>query len=504
MKYFVIDRTTKVPSSGEPNSCYLVIDNWNDYSYQTLFDLYYFDKKGEPKKIGPIKIMEKGQTTARRVRLPRSPFKKLSAKYCSVGQEQSFYEELMGLPNNVREDILKSLRDCVYNPEIYQKFAEEGAMNTSLLRYVSEQNVQKSFRNILLGHATATPYHFQFCLNDQEDCCLDVRVKPDSTPPTNVHVLIGRNGVGKTRILSGIADELTNNKDSENSIGYPGTISFPNEDEEDARFANLVTIVFSAFDMFTPIKSEHVKGDIRYQYVGLKKFLKKNEDTEVLRFKLISELKKDFRSSLETCLTTQRKSRWIDAIKILNSDPIFSEYKLDERAEEDDAVREIIKTFAVLSSGHKITLLSITKIVELVDERTLVLIDEPETHLHPPLLASFTRALSNLLIHRNGVALIATHSPVVLQEIPKSCVTVVNRTLSKFGFERPEIETFAENVGTLTREVFRLEATESGFHKMINDHLKNNGYEKLLKDYKHQIGSEGRAIARAIQKNKEE
>ncbi len=79
-----------------------------------------------------------------------------------------------------------------------------------------------------------------------------------------------------------------------------------------------------------------------------------------------------------------------------------------------------------------------------------------ETHLHPPLLASFTRAISDLIIKRNGVALIATHSPVVLQEVPKSCVTVVDRVLSEFRLDRPEMETFAENVGTLILQIFTL------------------------------------------------
>lgn len=48
-----------------------------------------------------------------------------------------------------------------------------------------------------------------------------------------------------------------------------------------------------------------------------------------------------------------------------------------------------------------------------------MLIDEPEGHLHPPLLSAFVRALSELLVNRNGVAIIATHSPVVLQEVPR-------------------------------------------------------------------------------------
>jgi len=117
----------------------------------------------------------------------------------------------------------------------------------------------------------------------------------------------------------------------------------------------------------------------------------------------------------------------------------------------------------------KIVLLTITRLVEEVEERTLVLLDEPEAHLHPPLLSAFIRSLSNLLIDRNGVAIIATHPPVVLQEVPKSCVWNIRRSESEIKVERLEIESFGENVGILTREVFGLEVTQSGFHKLLKD-----------------------------------
>ncbi len=116
--------------------------------------------------------------------------------------------------------------------------------------------------------------------------------------------------------------------------------------------------------------------------------------------------------------------------------------------------------FRRLSSGHKIVLLTITRLVETVVERTIVLLDEPEAHLHTHLLAAFIRALSDLLIQQNGVAIIATHSPVVLQEVPKSCVWKLRRSGSVSKAERPEYETFGENVGILTREVFGLEVTK--------------------------------------------
>jgi ATPase subunit of ABC transporter with duplicated ATPase domains len=143
-------------------------------------------------------------------------------------------------------------------------------------------------------------------------------------------------------------------------------------------------------------------------------------------------------------------------------------------------------------------LLAITRLVEFVEEESLVLIDEPEGHLHPPLLAAFIRALSDLLTNRNGVAIIATHSPVVLQEVPRSCVWKLNRAGREVRADRPELETFGENVGILTREVFGLEVTQTGFHKLITEKSLGRTYEDVLALFGSQLGAEGRGLARAL------
>jgi hypothetical protein len=164
-----------------------------------------------------------------------------------------------------------------------------------------------------------------------------------------------------------------------------------------------------------------------------------------------------------------------------------------------------LEVFSDLSSGHAIILLTITRLVEVVDERTLVLLDEPEGHLHPPLLSAFIRCLADLLIKRNAVAIVATHSPVVLQEVPKSCVWKLRRSGTIVNAERPVIETFGENVGTLTTEVFGLEVVNAGFHKLIKDAVDNENlnYEQILERFGGQMGAESRAIARALVSNKE-
>ena len=123
----------------------------------------------------------------------------------------------------------------------------------------------------------------------------------------------------------------------------------------------------------------------------------------------------------------------------------------------------------LLSSGHKIVLLTMTRLVELVSERTLVLIDEPEAHLHPPLAASFVRALSGLLAHRNEVTSLLPTPLSLFRKLPSSCVSWFFRDGANVEIERPDLETFAENVGLLTREIFRVELTASGYHALISD-----------------------------------
>jgi len=171
-------------------------------------------------------------------------------------------------------------------------------------------------------------------------------------------------------------------------------------------------------------------------------------------------------------------------------------------SEEDDDSPEsnpVAGVFSRLSSGHKIVLLTITRLVETVAERTLVLLDEPEAHLHPPLLSAFIRALSDLLIDRNGVAIIATHSPVVVQEVPKRCVWKVRRSGTVSVAERPDIETFGESVGVLTREIFGLEVAESGFHRLLNENVAGaQSYEQIVTRFNGELGGEAKGIIRGL------
>jgi ABC-type multidrug transport system ATPase subunit len=197
----------------------------------------------------------------------------------------------------------------------------------------------------------------------------------------------------------------------------------------------------------------------------------------------------------------RKKSRWHKAITALESDENFSDMSLPSLLElsRADAQSTAAVLMSRMSSGHAVVLLTITKLVAMVEEKTLVLLDEPESHLHPPLLSAFLRALSELLYDRNGVAIIATHSPVVLQEIPTLCAWKINRSRLVLDAKRPEIQTFGENVGVLTREVFGLEVRKSGFHSLLDASVQNGGtFDQIMSEFSYQLGFEAQAILRAM------
>ncbi|MCX5197065.1 hypothetical protein OOK31_24735 [Streptomyces sp. NBC_00249] len=88
----------------------------------------------------------------------------------------------------------------------------------------------------------------------------------------------------------------------------------------------------------------------------------------------------------------------------------------------------------------------------------------------------------------------ATHSPVVLQEVPRSCVWKIRRRV-----ERPEIETFGENVGVLTHEIFGLEVKDSGFHAEILKAVRElDTYQEVLARFGGQLGGEAKGLVRIL------
>lgn len=503
------------PEFSGSEQAFLIMDEWNDwFTYQTLFYLIVFDGSGVRHDIGGVKIGQFGMTKEQpRPNLPRT-FNALNATFFSVGQDESYYKALNDLGPALRNRVLAGLRDlAVAEENVVNRAFNEHVAKRSLLRSVSEMTVVRQFRRIARGDARLTDYSIVYQMastleQTQPALRLQFDVEPESHPPTNIHVLIGRNGVGKTHLMNSMAKAFV----APDLMPESGTFITPDDPfAKGENFAGLVAVTFSAFDASEPLAPVSPEDDaVRYSYVGLQTTELTDEGPPVSRPKSPTELTLEIVKSVYDFHKDVRLKRWRRALQQLESDPMFADAEIASMLVEGSAAAWTERSYPVfhrLSSGHKIVLLTITKLVETVEERTLVLMDEPEAHLHPPLLSAFIRALSDLLVQRNGVAIIATHSPVVLQEVPRRCVWKLYRSRSDMDAERPERETFGENVGALTSEVFGLEVTQAGFHSLLSEAVKETrSYEAVLKKFNKELGAEARAIVRALvaeEQNKE-
>ncbi|EGQ8240294.1 AAA family ATPase [Vibrio parahaemolyticus] len=519
MNFVVLGRNENTFQS--VNTAFLTIDHWNDFSFVTMFYLTVYDEKGIEHDIGNIKIGFKGQTTeVSTYSTLGKQFLSLGDQYFSLGDSVSFYKNLNKLSPTQKEKILISLEDIVYQPKKIKAIEDEEVLNTSLLRGVTLSDIHGQFLRVLSGLTELSDFDFNFVRNNLEGFCdlkIPFKVRVGSMPSTNIHAFIGRNGCGKTTILNGMIKAITSPDDGNNYFTEDGTFNetrIPN-----GYFRSLVSVSFSAFDPFTPPQeqADPAKGT-RYFYIGLKN--RDNSD----ELNSLENLRRDFVAALIGCLRNEdKKSIWLDAISKLSSDKNFENMGLsilntrfqslkqnsptvqvDSPLFKDMFYSDIQNYLSRMSSGHAIVLFTITRLVDTVGEKSLVLLDEPEGHLHPPLLSAFLRTLSDLLYIKNGVAIIATHSPVVLQEIPKSCVWKVLRSREAINIERPDVETFGENLGVLTREVFALEVTNSGYHSLLSKSVNSGAsYEDILNEYRGQIGLEGRTVLKAMVLNRE-
>lgn len=529
MQFYVVEPSSRDTWPREPEAILIHRAYWNDwYQWKTLFYAYVVGPDGEALDVGAVKIaklnfsyVRSHETNGDLTPLPKK-FSGQLREVVSVGQDESYYLNLRNhLGPKKMKLALRQVGDLALDRALFERTKHKSVVQESLLRSVASVSVTGVFARIIKTGLSQVAYDFRYLRNSEnpevnEPARFEFAVVPNSSPPTNVHVLIGRNGAGKTTVMRSMAAALLDTRSS-----GPDSVHgwFESSDEAELEIANVVYVAFSAFDEAVVPVQDLTLQDRTYSYVGLQYTGSKEADPDDqtnmrqevagptrTRTRTVSDLGRVFASSAMAVVREKSRELWKTALTNLESDPIFNDADVAALAElpltdEDDEAafkRSAMLLYRRLSSGHKIVLLTVTKLVQTVTEKTLVLLDEPEGHLHPPLLSAFIRTLSDLMTTRNGIAIVATHSPVILQEVPKSCVLRVMRSGDLQTVERLDTETFGENVGALTSTVFGLEVTESGFHRLLIRAAERLGsYEQVLEEFNNELGFEGRAVLRA-------
>ena len=126
-----------------------------------------------------------------------------------------------------------------------------------------------------------------------------------------------------------------------------------------------------------------------------------------------------------------------------------------------------------LSSGQLTFIRFAANACLYIENGTMVLFDEPETHLHPNLISDFVQLLDGLLEDTGSFAILATHSAYFVREVPGSQVSILAQPHDGvIEVRSPRLKTLGADIGAISSFVFGDSAFgEDSFERLLI-HLK--------------------------------
>lgn len=451
--------------------CFILVFSWDwtDYEYHTWFCLFYFVSKDDKRKIGELKLMNSGQDNTMDA-LPEEFDEPLDDSFCSLGIKTDYY---IGLRQELKEEQLINevqhyLCDCTFEPSIYDKHRGERIFKFSLMRDLSAMDAFQEGQSLAMGIEPDEMYSFAYTYHPKYDVSLyaDWKVNIAYKPLTFMRTfgIIGINGVGKTQILSNFVTDLLE-KRTENFKSLP-------------HFKNIIVICSTPFDSY-PEETPDTR-EIMYRLCCL-------EQDKTLT---LDGIKQNLNRIMQqpTVEHDSMLTVWVGLVKEY-VDSVFVDHVVLLVRDADGLEHYDINwdglgsNVNILSSGQLHILSLVTYICANIHYRSLLVIDEPEVHLHPHITMEFMTMLSGLLSVFKSYAIIATHTPLVVREMAGKNVYLMQKMrdgipqIAPVGFE-----TLGEDVGTLYRNLFGYDEKSSYFKKMV-DKLCDRGksYEEIIR-----------------------
>ena len=344
----------------------------------------------------------------------------------------------------------------------------------------------------LAGRPNAHDIKFNFALGDK-------------VLPQRFAILIGKNGVGKSQTLSQIvASALRGNPQLTDLEGgrplfnrilafYPSASMssvFPSDRVKRAR------VWYRRFSMVSG-RPRQSTGDLVVQLARSVEGI-----AGQTRYQIFLNAIRTIDGSDELVLRTNSADR--GPVPISNLNRGGEQLKLERYASikiNTEPVRLIEGKTYPLSSGE-LSFLRFAALVALyVENGTLFLFDEPETHLHPSFISQFVALLDDLLEQTGSAAILATHSVYFVREAMEDQVTVLRSDPDRMiSTETPRLKTFGADVGAISYFVFG-EDQPSRLAQEVESKIlaESMSWEEIFEAYKDRVSLEllGELRARA-------
>ncbi len=457
MKFFVVKY---IDDPVDTYPCILLRPNkWNDFGYHTLFDVYVAQSRRDTDLLGYVKILQKGAITTS----PPSRFESLDTQFASLGQGIEYYQKVLALGAQVGPGVLHALRDIAVDPAIVAEVRDEEAYTKSLLRDEDARKIGTKARELLekmtaaagatfAAAAGGLTFKFTCNLGFAADHVVDFSFPDHPASLGRMMAVVGKNGTGKTRLLAKLAQVLSGFNSTEGTI-----------EPENCR-ARVVAFSFSAFDQFT----RPAENDRSYRYYGLRTpppvgiagLVARPSRLDVEHaFERLAGTLDNFRSQPDN---KERFRQFLSITGVFGAEPSL------EAAFDAPLAKPFVETLRKASSGHQMLVFVAAGLVESVRDGTVVFFDEPETHFHPNLLSTLLRLLNEILQERHAFAIVATHSPIVLQEIPRKSIRIIRMAEGRLPYVQDYLlESFGENLSEIVRYAFDVDSKDRSYMSIL-------------------------------------
>ena len=438
---------------------------WDDYGYLTTFDVFLSAGGRSYERIGTWKILDVdaprpgGRRPRTKTALPER-FQELPANFVSLAQDTASYIELGRFGVQRARALLQGLRDvAVVAPPRSLRLVH--GFETSLVRFPRAREAYERGPSALakLGILRTAPTP-----PPEAPLAFDFRCRLPGTTGDWTHrvdlalsrgqlglhrmwALVGDNGAGKTLLLAALARKLSGLEDRDATVTPEPT------------FRKIIAVSYSPWDTFVRPSGE---GDrISYVYCGLRARGDSSPDAPLK----VDSARRTAADDLELILSdaTMRK-RWRAAMRDCDLGRPGSPLATAMRG--GDFVTALHRS----SAGEQLAAIVITRLVRHVEPGALVLFDEPELHMHPNLLSALLRTLNDLLNERDAFAIVGTHSPIPLQEIPARCVRVLDVIDGVVYTRRLDEQCFGASLGDIVASAFRTRQDQRNWVRFIQEH----------------------------------
>lgn len=129
------------------------------------------------------------------------------------------------------------------------------------------------------------------------------------------------------------------------------------------------------------------------------------------------------------------------------------------------------------STGERAMLYRFFSLMELMRDQALVLIDEPEVHLHPSWIQQFIPALIDAFSPYHAHLVLASHSPLIASDLPADCILILQRSDDQIRGRRLEEPSLGVDPKQVLYDAFELDDYIGGFAKAVIEDV-----EKALHD----------------------